>query len=216
MALRRCATCKGGVGLLAKTCPHCGAKTSRAKLFLGAIIFGQAMTLAALFNPWQHGRGEPGGGIHFVAGVGTSSTATRNSALSGWQYYDSRDELTGDVTRHARLISRGAPSGAQHVGTGIMELQASKLYGRHVALIVNRKDGTVADTPVLQVQIDDQKTLSVPVTVFSDNDSVTLMPRDPAEFTRHLAGAHSMLLEAQLSPSNQQTVSFDVTGLDWD
>gem|GEM_PF-1848584 len=218
MPLGRCDVCQSRLQLGRTVCSRCGERKSRIKLVLGTVVLMQAITIGIYMyvtitfaDPMKH----------VVDGTEAIVPAALQSATppAGWLYYETRDNLVGDVTRHARVLSLSDPQMGKphsHGTTGVLELRASVVYGNSVIITMRRLAfDNVDETCILRAQFDAQDPQTFTADGAADTDTATLIVQDTKHFMRGMIGAHTLSVDAQLSPNTEHIASFDVTGLRW-
>ncbi len=214
MALGECARCRTPFRFGSATCSQCGLKKPRLKYLLAGVVVVQAVTIAA----YMHFRTD--GVIHIASSaVATVLPGAELRSPAGWLYYQTHDELMGDTTRHARVISRGVAGVADqrnHGTTGVLELRASPAYGSSVLITLRRDNFDLVDARCpLHVQIDDGEMRVVQASASVEGDSASLIVDDPKAFAASLLGAHTLSVDAQLSEKTRRVAVFDIGGLRW-
>jgi hypothetical protein len=218
MPLGRCDICASKLRLGRVVCDRCGARKSRTKAILGTVVLLQAVTIGIYMyvtttfaDPMKHVEG----GTRAVIPVALNSPIPP----AGWLYYETRDDLVGDVTRHARVLSLSDPQSGKprsHGSTGVLELRASLIYGNSVIITLRRQAfDNVDETCVFHAQFDAEDPVIFKAAGAADTDTATLIVVDTKHFLRALLGAHTLSVDAHLSPNTERIASFDITGLRW-
>ena len=218
MPLGRCNRCGNKLRFGSAVCSYCGTKKPRLKYIFAGIVVVQACVIAFYLHY------QAPGGIHVVVS-GPSSQPSIGPAAdakppTGWLYFDTRDDLIGDVTRHARLISRSNLATGLTAGQGsegVLELRASPTYGRSalVTLRIQASDAA-AENSELHMQFDGGELAVFQSTGTADSTNLTFVIQDAAGFTARLKAASVLSLEALLPQNRQRVAIFDVAGLKWD
>ncbi len=214
MALGRCDSCKTRLRFGSRTCAHCGAKKKRLKYLIIAVILGE---VAAIIVHLEMPR-------DMVVRSADDSRAVPppvadKSAPAGWLYFQTRDDMIGDVTRHARVLSLSnlaEGTARDHGSTGVLELRASPAYGRSVIITLKRAAfDTVSENCELRARFDSGEVAVFQVAGSADEANATLVVTDKQAFTDRLRSARTLELDAVLSKTTERTAQFDVAGLRW-
>ena len=214
MALGRCDSCNERLGIGSATCRRCGAKKKRIKAIFGAIILAQVGTIVwyEYFHVKAHGFGFVAAGPDLF-----KIPAIDKTPPAGWLYFQTTDDLVHDVTRHARVQSRGAaPSRDAHdtSTTGVMELRASNIYGRSALLTLNRQAfDTVDETCSLHVQFDAGPAMEVPANCSAESTYATIVVQNARDLIDRIGAAHNLSIDAKLSAKTTRTALFEVGDL---
>ena len=218
MPLGRCNKCGSKLRFGSATCTRCGAKKSRLKYIFAGIVVIQVAVIAFYLHYDLPGK------MHVVVTGPSSGPSTIPPAdaksPTGWLYFDTRDELIGDVTHHARLISRGNPTTGQvnaESSEGVLELRASPTYGRSalVTLRIQASDAAAENTE-LHMQFDGGDVVVFQATGTADGTNLTFVVQDAVGFASRLKAASVLSLEALLPQNRQRVAIFDVAGLKWE
>ena len=212
MALGRCDNCRSKLRFGTAQCERCGTRKNRWKYLLIAIIVvesGAIVSHLALPNDAM---------IH-VASAHEASPDYDRAPPAGWYYYQTQDEMIGDTTRHARVLSRGGAAMAllgSRNSTGVLELRASPAYGRSVVVTLKRAAlDTVADTCELRATFDTGDVAVFQASGSADSTNATLVLSDTRAFTSRLMTARTLTVDAVLSGKSERVAMFDVAGLRW-
>jgi hypothetical protein len=201
------------------TCPKCGARKKRLKYALATLSAIEALVIAV------H--------MEFPAGHGPRMLSDASAAPAplmrvlddakppaGWFYYETRDPMINDVTRHARVISRGIATGfnmPSHGTTGVLELRRSAVYGNSVLITLNGPSFDLLSTHVTIRAIFDGGEIRMFDAVAGEGErNATLVVDDAHGFVGNLAAAQSLSVDVVLNNSTERVASFPVGGLKWD
>ena len=207
-----CVACGAALFGSSRSCGACRRKKI-LKRGIGAFIVAE-LAMAVFFmvvQPSTHGA---------AMAVQTAQEAAplKLPTTSGWLYYDTQDNLVGDVTHHARLISNSPinPSGDKHlagVASGTLELSASEHYGRVVTIsFPHVKPACEANPCEVRAIFDATQPMVFAYTDASSDRSTVLMLKDYDRFAQRLAVAHDLTLVASLGTAHDPILTFDVAG----
>ena len=213
MALGRCNVCHERLRFGSRICDKCGAKKSRVKLYFGVVIVAQIGVIG-----WYQYFHTKRPGIKFVVEDNAAHIAPIVATSSaGWVYYETRDDLVHDVTRHARVLSRGAANTGLSNDTsasGVLELRASSVYGSSAILSIKRQAfDLVEEACNVHAEFDAKDAMDVHAACSKDGEQATVMIEDATVLMQKMRGAHDMSLDVRLSPKVERTVLFEVAGL---
>ncbi len=194
-------------------CSRCGAKKQRIKYLFIAVIAVECVLIGS------HLAWPKSGMVHVAYAQASELPVLGNAAPAGWMYYQTVDELIYDTTHHARVLSRsGGPADlpGDHGSTGVLELRASPAYGRSVVITLTRRpEEPVAEHCALRARFDTGDVTVFEASGSADPTRATLIINDTGGFVSRLAAAHTLALEAVLSPKAERMALFDVAGLKW-
>ncbi len=161
-----------------------------------------------------------GGGMDVIEASASASLVPSIQATppAGWLYYETRDDLVHDVTKHARVLSRGAATtGAKDTATnGVMELRASSVYGRSILLTLNRRPfDRVNDQCDVHAQLDTGADVDLHASCYEDSVHATVQIMDTEGFSTRLVGNRNLAVDVRLSPKSNLSAMFDIGGLKW-
>ena len=213
MALGRCNVCHERLRFGSRICDKCGAKKSRVKLYFRVVIAAQFGVIG-----WYQYFHTKRPGIKFVVeGNSTYVPPIVATSSAGWVYYDTRDDLVHDVTKHARVLSRGAANTGlpnDHSASGVMELRASSVYGNSAILSIKRLAfDLVEEACNVHAEFDAKDAMDVHASCSLDGEQATVMIGDATVLMQKMRGAHDMSLDVRLSPKVERTVLFEIGGL---
>ena len=196
-------------------CPRCGRqkRQQRLKFALGALIAVQALLIVAYV------RFKPDLSLfpHVSMSTATVGATPGNPDTNPhWAYFETRDDLLNDVTRHARVASLTDAAPNEHVSPGVLELRASPTYGTSVVITFKRSAiEAVSEKCELRAKFDAQDVQVYHASGSLGTSNAMLVIDDTHDFTGHLAAAHTLLIDAKLSPKIERVAKFDVAGLNW-
>lgn len=209
-----CTLCGAGLPRRGKFCNRCIRRRVVKRLAGIAVAIELGVGLAVAL--WHHRR------PHVVAYVPERERpAERPEGAAnpgGWFLYKTRDSLLGDVTAHARLMSRPklAPAGRplENALTGVLEISSSTSYGQQILVTLDSKVRTACHANPCSVHavFDGAGAEPFPFQEWSNPERTTLALGDFDRFTARLARAQDMLLVARLGMKQDYLVSFRVSG----
>jgi hypothetical protein len=214
MALGRCEICNTKLRFGSRTCARCGTKKKRTKLIFTLIIAAQFLVIG--WYEYFHVK-RPGMDL-ILASTANFIPSIQATPPAGWLYYDTKDDLVHDVTKHARVLSRGAAttSGKDTATNGVMELRASSIYGRSILLTLNRRPfDHVNDQCDVHAQLDTGEDVDLHAACYEDSAHATVQIQDTNDFSAHLVGHRNLAVDARLSPKSNLSATFDIGGLKW-
>ena len=191
MPLGRCDACSTRLRFGSRTCERCGARKNRWKYLLVAVIAAEVATIVVHVEMPRDSMAHVAEAPHALP-----AALTQTAAPAGWLYYQTRDEMIDDTTRHARVLSRSnlAAGHAHDQGsTGVLELRASPAYGR-----------SVVETCELRARFDTGDVAVFQASGSADPGNATLVVSDNHHFTERLTGAHTLALDAVLSKTTSR------------
>ena len=218
MPLGYCNVCRARLRLGRATCRGCGTKKKRAKLILSCVILAQLVTIGVYA---KFGGGRPSGPrlIADPRDLATPAVLLEKRPPAGWVYYDTRDELIGDTTHHARVLSRSDPTAGlpgDHGTTGVLELRASPAYGRSAVISMSPEvSADVVGPCELRVQFDDGPEAAFAAAASGGTGHLMLSVADVDGFTGRLLSAQTMSVSARVLGRPRLELSFMVGGLSW-
>ena len=218
MPLGFCNVCRARLGFGRALCRGCGTKKKRAKLILSCVILAQLVTIGVYA---KFGGGKPSGPQLVVdpRDLATPAVLLERRPPAGWVYYETRDELIGDTTHHARVLSRSDPMAGlpgDHGTTGVLELRASPAYGRSAVVSLPPEVGVeVAGPCELRVQFDDAPELAFRASASGAAGHLMLSVADVDGFTGRLVSAQTMSVSVRFAGRPPLELSFMVGGLSW-
>jgi hypothetical protein len=215
MALGRCENCHTKLRFGSRTCARCGTKKNRTKLLFVLVITAQFLII--VWYEFVHVK--VGGGLDVIASSSLNIIPPPQATPpAGWLYYETRDDLVHDVTKHARVLSRGAATtGAKDTATnGVMELRASSVYGRSILLTLNRRPfDHVNDQCDVHAQLDTGEDVDMHAACYEDSVHATVQVLDTNGFSTRLVGHRNVAVDVRLSPKSNLSAMFDIGGLKW-
>lgn len=156
----------------------------------------------------------------FSRADGGSAGARGDAAAGGgrsWAYFETRDEVLGDVTRHARLVASLAPVRfgriVQETVAATLELTRSTRYGDNVVVRLPRQRlACAANACGIRAWFDRAGPEQYAFAELPDDTHTVLAIADKQRFAERMRGARRVVMVAALGTAKPVTMAFDVAG----
>ncbi len=195
-------------------CLRCGFRRERTKYMMGVLVVTQIVGVII----YVHTKNDS---LRYVGSAQAASQVPPLdfNARAGWSYYLTTDQLVSDITRHARVLSRGnlAAGKAENNGTtGVLELRASPTYGNSVLITLKHAAfDTVDETCTIHAQFDADPVSDFTAGCSTDGHDTSLIVKDVPGFTARVKAGAKLALDVALSKNVDRVMMFDIAGLKW-
>lgn len=224
MALVKCKECGEQVSTKAKTCPKCGAKAPKKTSFFTWLVL--IFIIIVVYTACQDS--SPTSKPTAYQDLSPTSKPTAAKPKSAWEYIESRDEMSGDVTRAIVGRSKNTLTGWLSSGKVLLFYtfgQGFFVVAEDLGFAVDDIDCDQYGCKSIQfarVKFDDGPPSNIMFSVLEDNhDGMSLQKtrrhssEDKETFLINAMKAGAiMYLELELfnTKGNQQVAEFDLTG----